>query len=154
MRALIVIIFPLFFCLPAYAGEPKVFTNEDLDRYRLSTDDSKAVLPGGYETPDEFWSRKKREEAAEQELYRKKATEVSRFCMEESRQAEVNQQQEDLKEEIQILRGNLAVQKYGDSPGVKVARDRTRKRFTREEFYYDCIKASGIPPEYFGLDRW
>jgi hypothetical protein len=147
-------IFSLVIVSIAFAGEPKVYSNEDLDSYRHNTDDSKAAFPEGYETTEQYIARREKEEALKDAHYGKQAIEIDRICREEVRHREGLQQQEDIKEEIQILKGNLAVQRYGDYPWVKVARDQTRKRFSPQEFYYNCIKDSGIPPKYFGLDRW
>jgi len=154
MSKLIFIALMLFFTYPVYAEDkhsPKVFSDKDLEQYGHNPD---ATFPEGHETIEQYKAKKEQEEALEDAFYEKQAIEIDRICLEEARHRESLQQQEDLKEEIQILGGNLSVQKYGDYPGAKVAHDKTRKRFSRKEFYYNCIKASDIPPKYFGLDHW
>jgi hypothetical protein len=154
MSKLILTTLMLLLTFPVYAGDkqsPRAYTDEDLEQYSHGPD---AVFPEGHETIEQYEAKKEQERTLEDVYYDKQAIEIDRICREEARHREDLQHQEDIKEEIEILRGNLAVQKYGAYPGVKVARDRTRERFSSQKFYYNCIKDSGIPPKYFGLDRW
>jgi hypothetical protein len=156
MNKLIIMTFILIFTFPAYAEDkqsPKAYSDEDLEQIRSYPD---AVFPDSHETIEQYLIKKEQEEhekALEDIHYKKQAIEIERICREETRYRANLQQQEDIKEEIEILRGDIAVQKYGEFPGAKIGHDQTRKRFSSQDFYINCIKESGLPLKYFGLDH-